>query len=507
MKICFYDGYIRNQKQLCKRLHISPETSREKTERKILTAAYACWKYDMVNHLNGAFCFALYDEEQQTYFCARDAFGIKSLYYHITAGGELVCASDIQPIAENQAYKKAIDMQALQYYIMFGYPIGEKTLYQGISKLPAGSTLLYQNKKCTIERYFTPVYAPDSNISQEEWVLKISKTIQEVLDEDRSCFDFGEGGSFLSGGVDSSYLLALSGIKNAFTIDYDIENTSEIKYARSAAGALDVALNSEKITAKKFFEEIPSFLKNTELPVADPSAVAFSLGCKSAVKKTKFCLSGEGADEFFAGYHIYRRAQELGSADYYGCYGVMEAPVACRLLGLKTPYPCDDLIKNIKKDSISDNLNKMLATDIALWLEGDILFHVNRSSTKNGLQVLLPLADKRVFELSAKIPAALKAKDGCEKYIFRQAANRYLPDEISFRKKAGFPVPMKNWMREESIRESIESVLFGKTAEQFFNMKGLKVFLRNFYNGNDAFYSIIYTIYIFLIWYEEVFQV
>ena len=302
-------------------------------------------------------------------------------------------------------------------------------------------------------------------------------------------------------------MLALSGIKNAFTIDYDIENTSEIKYARFAADALDVALNSEKITAKAFFEEIPSFLKNTELPVADPSAVAFSLGCKSAAKKTTFCLSGEGADEFFAGYHIYRRARELGSADYYGCYGVMEAPEACRLLGLKTPYPCDDLIKNIKKDSISDNLNKMLATDIALWLEGDILFHVNRSSTKNGLQVLLPLADKRVFELSAKIPAALKAKDGCEKYIFRQAANRYLPDEISFRKKAGFPVPMKNWMREESIRESIESVLFGKTAEQFFNMKGLKVFLRNFYNGNDALYSIIYTIYIFLIWYEEVFQV
>ena len=506
MKICFYDGYIRNQKQLCKQLQISPESSQEKTERKILSAAYRCWKYDMVNHLNGAFSFALYDEEKQEFFCARDSFGIKSLYYHITSDGELLCFCDIKPIADNPKYKKSIDMQALQYYIMFGYPIGERTLYQGISKLPAGSFLIYQNKKCKIERYFTPAYVPNKNISQEEWICEIEKTIKEVLDEDRSCFDFKKGYSFLSGGVDSSYLLALSGIKNAFTIDYDVENTSEIKYAEAAACALDVGLNSVKITAKDFFEEIPSFLKNTELPVADPSAVAFSLGCKSACKKTKFCLSGEGADEFFAGYHIYRRAQELGSADYYGCFGVMEASAACRLLGMKTPYACDGLIKNVEKDKISDNLNKMLATDIALWLEGDILFHVNRSSTKNGLNVLLPLADKRIFELSAKIPAELKHKDGCEKYIFRQAANQYLPDEISFRKKAGFPVPMKSWMREESISKAISSVLFSKNSEQFFNTKGLKALLHNFYNGTDALYSIIYTIYIFLIWYEEVFK-
>lgn len=506
MKICFYEGYIRNQKQLCRQLQISPETSRKKTERKILSAAYKCWEYDMVNHLNGAFCFALYDEGKQAYFCARDAFGVKSLYYHITSRGEFLCSGDIKPIADNPAYKKDIDIQALQYYLMFGYPIGEKTVYQGIFRLSAGSYLIYQKNKCEIRSYFTPVYAPESGISPEEWVKKIDKTIKEVLDEDRSCFDFGEGCSFLSGGVDSSYLLALSGIKNAFSIDYDIENTSEIKYARSAACALGVELNSVKITAKDFFEEIPPFLKNTELPVADPSAVAFSLGCRSARKKTNFCISGEGADEFFAGYHIYRRAKELGSADYYGCYGVMEASETCRLLGLEKPFTCDGLIRNIKKDKIADNLNKMLATDIALWLEGDILFHVNRSSSKNGLNILLPLADKRVFELSAKIPAELKHKDGCEKYIFRQAANRYLPDEISFRKKAGFPVPMKNWMREESIRKSIESVLFGKNAERFFNMKGLKVLLQDFYNGNDSLYSVIYTIYIFLIWYEEVFK-
>lgn len=506
MEICFYEGYIRNQKQLCRQLQISPEASREKTERKILSAAFECWKYEMVNHLNGAFSFALYDEGKQEYFCARDSFGIKSLYYHITSGGEFLCSADIKPIADNPAYKKDIDIQALQYYLMFGYPVGEKTLYQGISKLSAGSYLIYQKNKCEIGSYFTPVYAPDSSISPEEWVKKIDKTIKEVLDEDRSCFDFGEGGSFLSGGVDSSYLLALSGIKNAFSIDYDIENTSEIKYASSAACALGVELNSVKITAKDFFEEIPPFLKNTELPVADPSAVAFSLGCRSACKKTSFCISGEGADEFFAGYHIYRRAKELGSADYYGCYGVMEASEACRLLGLEKPFSCDGLIRNIKKDKIADNLNKMLATDIALWLEGDILFHVNRSSSKNSLNILLPLADKRLFELSAKIPAELKHKDGCEKYIFRRAANRYLPDEISFRKKAGFPVPMKNWMREESIRKSIDSVLFGKNAERFFNMKWLKVLLRDFYNGNDSLYSVIYTIYIFLIWYEEVFK-
>ncbi|MBE6818040.1 MAG: asparagine synthetase B [Ruminococcaceae bacterium] len=506
LKICFYEGYIRNQKQLCRQLGISGAASREETERQILLAAYNRWGYDIVRHFTGAFAFALWDEEKEEMLCARDPFGIQTFYYHLARNGALVCSGNIGDIAGHKGFQKEIDRQALQYYLMFGYPVGEKTLYKGVFKLLPGRTLLYRRGQCRIERYFTPVFESDAGVSEQEWVERIRQTLQSILEEDKGNFDFSGARCFLSGGVDSSYLLAASEIKNAGNISFGGEAASEYALAQETADYLGVNLEKINLCAKDFFEAISTFLKNVELPLADPSAVAFAAGCQRTVGQTTCCLSGEGADEFFAGYHIYRRADALAEVPYCGCFGVLEETTACRLLKQNEGFPTKDLVKDIEEQRITDNLNRMLATDIAMWLEGDILLNVGRNTRACGIDLLLPFADKRLFELSAQIPSALKLKDGCGKYIFRKAAQAVLPEEVAWRAKAGFPVPLKKWMAREPFRSQIEKTLCSETAVQFFDTRLLQKFWHNYLAGNEPLYQIIYTAYLFLRWYEEIFN-
>ena len=507
MKICFYDGYIRNQKKLCEQLQISPENSRKETERSILSAAYNRWGYDMVRHFNGAFAFALWDEEKKEIFCARDPFGIKSFYYYVTDEGELLCSCNIRDIVAHKGFKKEIDPEALQYFIMFGYPVGEKTLYKGILKLMPGRTLVFSSGQCRTERYFTPEFNTEEGISEDEWAKKIRQTLSDVLKEDEGNFDFSQARCFLSGGVDSSFLLAASKIKNAANIGFSDEEMSEHRLALNTAEFLGVNPEIINISAKEYFDAIPEFLRNTELPLADSSAVAFSLGCKKAAEKTKCCLSGEGADEFFAGYNIYQRVGELADVKYCGCFSALDEKTACRLLKTDNSFSSAGLVRDIyENQNITNSLNRMLAVDISLWLEGDILFNVGRNTRAYGIDLLLPFADRRIFELSAKIPAELKLRDGCGKYIFRKAAEWYLPEEIAFRAKAGFPVPVKKWLLEEPFYAEIEKTLFSDTASEFFDAELLKRFWTNFCNGNTILYQIIYTVYIFLRWYEDIFS-
>ena len=504
LKICFYEGYIRNQKSLCEQLRLCAESSRKKTEQKLLLAAFKYWGYDMVHHLSGAFAFALWDEEKREMFCARDPFGIQTFYYHVTSGGDLLCSCHIREIVETKGFQKEIDPQALQYYFMFGYPVGEKTIYKGVLQLLPGRTLIFREGQCKINRYFKPEFQPEIGVSEIEWEERIRQTLKTVLDEDRENFDFSRAQCFLSGGVDSSFLLAASGVKNAGNIGFDDKEMSEYAFAQETAAFLGADLHPITITAEEYFGAIPSFLKNVELPLSDPSAVAFAAGCKKAAQPVTCCLSGEGADEFFAGYHIYRKAEELASVRYCGCFGVIEEEKARRLLRIDKFFPADMLVKDIyEKEKIPNSLNRMLAVDIALWLEGDILLNVSRNTRANGMDLLLPFADRRMFELSAKIPPTLKLKDGCGKYIFRKCASEVLPEETAFRTKAGFPVPIKKWILLEPHKSEVEKTLFGENAGTFLNMDLLHRLWNAFCTGSTELFQVIFTTYIFLKWYEQ----
>ena len=220
MKLLLYEGYLRNRKALCKELGVSPGISCAETERKLLLAGYERWGCEIGNHLYGSFSFVLSDEERKELICVRDLFGIRPFYYTLLPDGELLFDTDIRRMARDPRYRRALDEEALQLYMMFGYPAGERTLYRGIKKLMPGKYLVWKNGQYRIGTCFAPTFRPENDRSEEELAERIDQTLQDILEEDRENFDFSRGCAFLSGGVDSSYLFSASGVERALGIGY-----------------------------------------------------------------------------------------------------------------------------------------------------------------------------------------------------------------------------------------------------------------------------------------------
>ena len=505
ISILFYEGYLRNRKQLCKELLTGDSTARTETERTILLKGYQRWGRDVVYHLYGGFAFALRGEDGKL-FCARDHFGLKSFYYCLMPDGRLLCSTDIAGITADPAYRKAIDPEALQRYMMFGYPVGEATLYRGIRKLMPGCMLIWDTTSCKVERYYRPAFHPEYGLEEQAWIERFDGTLQDILDDDRACMGLNGGSAFLSGGVDSALLLAASGVRRAASIRFPEGTFSEWKAASETAAWLGRELRGVVLSMEDCVAALPRFVKNAELPLADPSAIAFMLGCEQASQAGAPWLSGEGADEFFAGYHIYRRAPELaldGGPLHYGCDGVMEREDALILLRRENAFAVDGLVRGIYEQTAGDeHLSRLLLIDIELWLEGDILFSVNRSARANGVELLLPYADRRMFELSASVPSDLKLRGDCGKYILRRVAEKWLPHEIAFRKKIGFSVPVVPWLGDEAIRTKVEKALFGEISAAYFDPVMLKRIWDQFLQGQTIHWKIIYAVIMFVIWHE-----
>ena len=505
MNVCLFDGYIRNRAQLCEELSVRPSCSQD-VDRSIVKAGFARWGADIGNHICGSFALALLDEESGELFCARDPLGLTPFYYRLDSDGTLRFGSDIKEVASGLACRE-IDFEALQRYLVFGYPVGETTLYRGIKKLMPGHYLIYDGNELLVRPYFTLAFEPDFSRTEEQWARDIERTLEEVLAEDAEVLASGGSCSFLSSGVDSSYLVALSGVKRACGIGYAEEASSEAAAAAATARHLGVEFAEARVSSDRYFAAIPRLVRSAGLPLADASTVALLLGCEEVARESSYCLSGEGADELFAGYHLYRRVDELGRTGepaYLGCSGVMRGEDACRLLGLERSYPLENLVKDVYDATEScERLSRLQAIDCTLWFEGDILLGANAASRASGLNLLLPYADRRMVDLATRIPADLRLKDGCGKYVLRMAAQNRLPHEVAFRRKIGFSVPIRAWMREDVRREVIEPVLFGSRSSLFFDEGLVKSFWRSFLDGNDDVWQILYAIYVFLIWHRE----
>jgi len=505
MELCMYDGYLRNRRELCAALSLEPEGSRSEIERQILLEGWRRWGRSLLPRLYGSFAFVMWDAEQQELICARDPFGLIGFYYHVTADGRLLYGEDLSGIVNSPGFHREIDPEALQLYMEFGYPMGERTLYRGVKKLLPGRCLSFRSGVCRTERWFKPAFRPEEDVSEEDWTREIDRTMREILVEDRDGFDPARCCTFLSGGVDSSFLLAVSGVKNAVTVGFGDAGFSETRDAAATARRLGADLREIRISPEDYFSSLPQFVRRAELPLADTAAAAFALGCERIAGEKTAYFSGEGADEFFAGYHVYARAEELskrGGAWYFGCDGVLEPEAARRLLRQKHCYPRDALAEGICD---GDVLNHMLEVDITLWLEGDILFGVRRAARSCGLDLLLPFSDPRMFALSARIPSGLKRKGDCGKYILRRTAAAYLPEETAFRPKAGFPVPVREWMRQEPWHSEAEKRLFGESSAAFFDQELLRQYWDAYCAGGWTEFRVVYAAYVFLVWYDAAF--
>ncbi len=503
-----YSGHIRNHKSLCEELGIDTSLPRAEMEEQIIIAAYKKWGGDMANHIYGMFSFALYDTDSETLFCLRDQFGTKPFYYYVTQSGELLYGTTIREIMEQDGFVKELNQKMLQIYLTMTYTTGEETFFKGVKKLLPGRYMTFKDGEIKITRYFRPTFNPDNTKSLDEWADEIHSTLADVMREVKTDDEYVE--SFLSGGVDSSYVLAVSDAPAANSCGYDDSRLDESGLARETADILNRKFNRCLITPEDYFAAVPYVMYNMEQPLGDASAIAFALGCIATAKGTKICYSGEGADEFFGGYNMYRNADRYGDnlkTFYVGNTNIMKEDEK-RLILKKyyENYEPIDLVKEIYTENEGlDPLSKMSDVDIQVWLEGDIYLNVDKMSRAAGLEVRMPLTDMRIFDIASRMPSCYKVNDEQNKVALRTAAAKVLPEEIAFRKKLGFVVPIRMWMADERYNGDVVRLFNSDIADKFFNRDEIIKIFDDYINVDSDNWRKVWTIYTFLVWYEEYF--
>ncbi len=505
IKVLEYSGHIRNWRELCKELAIEDTLDREAREQEILIKAYQKWGNDIAKHMRGMYAFALLDEETGKIFGLRDCFGTKSFYYYVTADGELLFSTSIRKIMEQPGFVKELNQEMLQLYLSFTYVAGEETFFKGIKKLLPGRYLIWENKKLTIVRYWKPEFHANETPTLDEWAEEIHATVGEIMQEVKTEDEVAE--SFLSGGVDSSYVLAMSDAKVANSCGYEYQPLDESILAAETAKTLGRDINRCIFGPEEYFEIVPWVMENMEQPIGDASAIVFALGCLATAKHTKLCYSGEGADEFFGGYNAYRNAERYGEnlkTFYVGNTNIMKEDEKQRIL--KTYYE-DVLPIHIVKSIYEENegldpMTKMLDVDIQIWLEGDIYFNVDKMGKAADLEIRMPLTDVRMFDIASRMPSKYKVNSEQNKVAFRTAASKVLPKEIAFRKKLGFVVPIRYWLADEKYNQDVFAKFNGKAAEKFFHVDEINAILDDYIGGNSDNWRKVWTIYTFLVWYD-----
>ncbi len=503
-----YRGHIRNYLELCSVLDVSTSLSRKEMEEQIMLKAYLKWGCDMASHIYGMFSLAVWDGENNQLFCLRDQFGTKPFYYYLTEDNRLLYGTTIREIMEQEGFEKELNDRLLQIYLTMTYTTGEETFFKGVKKLLPGRYLIFKNGEITVKRYWKPEFKPDSSKALEEWANELHSTLLQVLPQVKTKEEYAE--TFLSGGVDSSYVFASADIKVSNSCGYEDKRLDESGLAKATADILGKENRRCLITPEEYFAAVPYVMYNMEQPLGDASAVAFALGCRATAKHTDICYSGEGADEFFGGYNMYRNAERYGDnleTFYVGNTNIMKEEEKQKIL--KKYYPDFlpiDLVRELYRENRHlDPLSKMCDIDIQVWLEGDIYLNVDKMSLAAGLEVRMPLTDLRIFDIAARMPSQFKINQEQNKVALRTAAAKVLPEEIAFRKKLGFVVPIRMWMADSRYNSDVVRLFNSEIAEKFFNTKEINAIFEDYIGGNSDNWRKVWTIYTFLVWYEEYF--
>lgn len=548
-----FNGEIYNYQDLRADLEAEGWAFQTHSDTEVLLTGYLAWGEAVLDRLRGMFAFAIWNRATRELFCARDFFGIKPFYYTLAdgpRGPQFVFASEIKCILEHPAYERALNEEALEQYLCFQFSALPETFFKGIFKLePAHCLTVRADGTMTTRRYWRPTYDFDEDRSREDTVEAIDAAMRESV-RYHNVADV-EVGSFLSSGIDSSYMAACLAKENpdikTFTVgfaEYEGER-DEISWARELADELHIENDSKHISEEEYWASLPRVQWHMDEPSADPSAVALYFVDQEAAKKVKAVLSGEGADEFFGGYRIYQtpfanqklawapkgllrgaskaaralgvrganyleRASETPEDWYYtNANGVAFSPEERERLragkradgAARVPTPQELIAPAYAEVAGLDDTTRMQYVDLFFWLVGDILLKTDKMSMAHSLESRVPFLDKRVFEVSATIPTRLKANGEQTKLALREAAERAIPKDWAQKEKLGFPVPMVNWLRQDRYYEQVKEQFTSELAARFFDTDELMRLLDEHKAGADRSRK-IWIISMFLLWYR-----
>ena len=535
--VVVFNGEIYNYRELTAELTALGHTFTTRTDTEVLLHGWEQWGRELLPRLRGMFAFALWDRRAQVLFCARDMFGIKPLYYCRCADGTLLFASEIKAFLDHPSFEKQLNTAQLPLYLSCQYSPGRDTFFAGVQKLLPGHFLEFSEGIVRTTRWVQPAFLPGDTPpapDELEAVLRQSAEAHKIADV--------EVAGFLSGGVDSAYLTALARPARTYTISYAEPKYDESFPARALARNLGLRNRVRCISPGEFWDAVPAVQYHMDEPMADAAAVALYFLNREAARDVKVVLSGEGADELFGGYNIYRDPFTarwynrlppwlrggLGAAAsllppgpgvnflvrrglsleerYFGPTALLTEREKRRLLpgyeGNGDPVCLTESSWDMTEDQ--DPVTRMQQVDLQLWLAGDILLKADKMSMAHSLELRVPYLDKEVFALAAALPAAAKANARMTKIALRQAAARTLPPAAAARKKLGFPVPVRDWLRQEPYTSRVRAVFSRPAAGEFFNVRLLHTMLNHHLHGGDCWRQ-IWCVYSFLIWYEQFF--
>lgn len=550
--VIVFNGEIYNYKQIREGLVKSGHRFATQSDTEVLVHGYEEYGSGILGKLRGMFSFVIWDRNKQELFGARDFFGIKPLYY-ADMNGSFMFGSEIKSFLEHPDFKKELNETALENYLTFQYSPTNETFFKNVYKLPPAHFFIKDKTGFRCQRYWKVEFEAEEKPELDEWVNRISDTMHDSV-EAHKVSDV-EVGSFLSSGVDSSYVAAIAGVDKTFTVGFGTdERYNEIGWAKEFSKAIGKENTSKVITPEEYWGILPKIQYHMDEPLADPSAVALYFVCNIASEKLKVVLSGEGADEIFGGYNVYsepggtvydrvpmgirkqvgklcsklparrglnffiRKGKTVEERFIGNAY--MFTPAERKaLLKIKTdaPHPMKITAPFYSEVAGKDDVTKMQYLDLHMWMAGDILLKADRMSMANSLELRVPFLDREVMALAQKIPTRYRVtrKEHTDektkyitKYAMRKAAKKDTPPQTAktaAKKKLGFPVPIRVWLREEKYYSVVKEKFTSETAEKYFNTELLVKLLDDHKNQVRDNSRKIWTVFSFLIWYDVFF--
>lgn len=537
-RVIVFNGEIYNYKEIKEELLKKGHKFKTESDTEVILHGYEEYKEKILDMLRGMFAFVIYDKEKKTLFGARDFYGIKPLYYYKN-DKEFMFGSEIKAFLGHPNFKKELNRDMLKQYLTFQYSVSEDTFFKNVYKLRPGHYFKYHDGELEIVKYYEIKIESDDSKSLDEWKDIIRNNLNESIKYHK--VSDVEVGSFLSSGVDSSIVATLSDVDKTFTVGYDNKKYSEIDYAKELSEKIGVKNISKKISKEEYFDKFPMIQYYMDEPLADPSAVALYFVANTASKHVKVALSGEGADEIFGGYNIYhepysvswynkipypirrfigilaypfrnhtgfnflvRRSKKLEDR-YVGNAFIFDPREADKIISYEDKRTFKELTKPYYDKAKSyDDVAKMQYIDFNFWLIGDILLKADKMSMANSLEVRVPFLDKNLISSVIGIPSKYKIVGNETKYAFREVCKESLDDKWASKKKLGFPVPIREWIKDEDVYKKIYD-MFSNSSEFFKTDKIIKL-LDEHKNGKRDNSRKIWTIYSFLVWYQEYFS-
>ncbi len=552
-KSIVFNGEIYNYRELKTELEALGYKFKTNSDTETIIHAFDEFGTKCLDKLRGMFAFAIWDSSDESLFIARDRVGKKPLFYSITDSGDFVFGSELKSLIVHGGISKEIDFPALDAYLTFSYVPEEFCIFKNVQKLPPGSFLIYKNEKVKVEKYWDFEYKEITEIkSENEYIAEL----RDLLNESVKIRMISEVplGAFLSGGVDSSAIVGLMTQHSekpvkTFSIGFNEDSFDELKYARIAAKHFKTD-HHEFVVTSDLIDVVDDLVWHFDEPFADNSALPTFMVSKMARDFVTVVLSGDGGDELFAGYTRYlvdEKRRGLGklpeslrkgvvqriskalphsakgknylynisldsidryvnSVSYFGAMakGYLYSADMLQELGDDLGKVEEEFRRIAQSVSTGNPVDNLLYLDSKTNLPSDILVKVDRMSMAASLEARVPLLDHKLIEFVEKIPSNLKLKGLETKYIFKKALEGTVPNEILYREKQGFGVPIGEWINTK-LKERIHGELLeARTLERgYFEKTYIKTLLDEHSNNRRDHSDLLWILWMLELWHRK----